>query len=87
MSRTIGKARRRRLKLLREWGAFVRLRDFSSSAFSTNPCRVNDDALLDLKARRDATTHARRCPRCDFPLYRDERCCPLCGQERAFFQW
>ena len=68
------------MKRLRDWGAFVRLRDLSSAAFSTNPCRVNDGALLDLKARRDATTHARRCKGCNFPLYRDERCCPLCGR-------
>lgn len=72
------------MRRLKDWGVFVHLRDLSSAAFSTNPCRVNEGALLDLKSRSDATTHARRCPKCSCPLYRDELCCPLCNSERAW---
>ena len=76
--------RRTLLRKMRDFsGGYVRYNDASSANY--NPCRVNDGALLDLKSRHDATTHARRCPHCACPLYRDEVRCPLCGHARAFF--
>jgi rubrerythrin len=75
------------LQRLRRYGPFVRLIDIGEAARHVNPSRVNDGALLDLKTPRDATTHARRCPRCNYRLYRAERHCPLCGKERTFFRW
>lgn len=87
MSRLSHRAKRRMLQRLRQYGPFMRLMDVGEAASAMNPSRINDGALLDLKTPRDATTHARRCPRCNCPLYRDERYCPLCGEERVFFRW
>jgi hypothetical protein len=78
--------RRVLLRKLRDFGGYVRLNDAPlSSRGPFNPCRVNDGALLDLKGRQHASTHARRCLLCACPLYRDELCCPLCGHKRVFF--
>jgi hypothetical protein len=75
------------LRKIRDFGSgYIRLNDSPLSNRSPfNPCRVNDGALLDLKSRQHASTHARRCLLCACPLYRDELCCPLCGHKRVFF--
>ena len=72
------------LRKMRDFsGGYIRFNSTPETGY--NPCNVNDGALLDLKNRSEASTHARRCPGCNCPLYRDELHCPLCGQERAFF--
>lgn len=83
MSDSKRRVRRTLLRKLRDFsGGYVRYNDASTAG--RNPCRVNDGALLDLKTRLDASTHARRCPQCTCPLYRDEMSCPLCGHQRTF---
>ena len=79
--------RRVLLRKMRDFGSgYVRLTDPLPSGYDPhNPCRINDGALLDLKSRQHASTHARRCLLCACPLYREELCCPFCGHKRVFF--
>ncbi|MBV9468324.1 MAG: hypothetical protein JO316_06840 [Abitibacteriaceae bacterium] len=89
LSRRQRRALAQRVRAFSHYTCYIDAPDRKATAPATqpshNPGHVNDGALLDLKTRRDATTHARRCTQCSCPLYRDELSCPLCGNKRVFF--